>query len=164
MCEGYKLIVNYYDKDGEIKADLFSDEAERVVRCFLAEYEKRKNKDTGKIEFKCKENNQWKENCPVKNRKVKSKLTYTQIRKFYDEVLRLKSDYEKNNNFRRVLPYFRMLKAKANVAFERGNINKNFKTFIEKNVDYVGDNKERFKIFCTFFEAVVAYSKGTFKD
>jgi len=162
MCKGYEFKVNYFE-DGEIKADLFSDEAERVVRCFLAEYEKRRNRDTGKIEFKCKYN-QWREDCPVKDRKVKSKLTYNQIRKFYNEVLRLKSDYEKDNNFRKILPYFKMLKAKANVAFERGNINKNFKTFIEENVDYVEDNEERFKIFCTFFEAVVAYSKGTFKD
>ena len=162
MCEGYQFRVNYYD-GSEIKADLFSDEAERVVRCFLAEYAKRKNKDTNIIEFQCK-NNKWSEKCPLEERKVISKLTYNQIRKFYDEVLRLKNDYEKANNFRKVLPYFKMLKAKANVAYERGNINRNFKIFIEKNVDYVGDDEERFKIFCTFFEAVVAYSKGTFKD
>jgi CRISPR type III-A-associated protein Csm2 len=57
-----------------------------------------------------------------------------------------------------------MLKAKANVAYERDVINTNFKTFIEKNVDYVGDEEEKFKVFCTFFEAVVAYAKGNIKD
>ena len=57
-----------------------------------------------------------------------------------------------------------MLKAKANVAYERDVINTNFKKFIEENVDYVGDDEKRFKIFCTFFEAVVAYAKGTIKD
>ena len=41
---------------------------------------------------------------------------------------------------------------------------KDFKTFIEKNVDYVGDEEEKFKVFCTFFEAVVAYAKGNIKD
>jgi len=163
MCEGYQFRVSYYDKEGEIRADLFSDEAERVVRCFLAEYARRKNKNTNKIEYQCK-NNKWSEKCPIEERKVISKLTYNQIRKFYDEVMRLKSDYEKENNFRKILPYFKMLKAKANVAFERGNINKNFKKFIEKNVDNVGSDEKKFKVFCTFFEAVVAYSKGTFKD
>ena len=162
MCENYQFNVNYYD-GSEIKADLFSDEAERIVRCFLADYAKRRNKDTNKIEFQCK-NNKWSEKCPLEERKVISKLTYNQIRKFYDEVLKLKNDYEKIKSFRKVLPYFRMLKAKANVAFERGNINRNFKIFIEKNVDYIGDDEKKFKIFCTFFEAVVAYSKGTFKD
>ena len=62
------------------------------------------------------------------------------------------------------MPYFKMLKAKANVAYERDVINTNFKKFIEENVDYVGDDEKRFKIFCTFFEAVVAYAKGTIKD
>ena len=162
MCENYQFRVEYFDKN-DIRADLFSDEAEKVVRCFLAEYAKRKNKNTNKLEYQCK-NNKWKEKCHLHDRKVISKLTYNQIRKFYNEVLRLKNDYEKNNNFRKILPYFKMLKAKANVAFERGNINKNFKTFIEKNVDFVGSDEKRFKIFCTFFEAIVAYSKGTFKD
>ena len=57
-----------------------------------------------------------------------------------------------------------MLKAKANVAYERDVINTNFKIFVEKNVDYVGSDEKRFKIFCTFFEAIVAYAKGTIKD
>jgi CRISPR/Cas system CSM-associated protein Csm2 small subunit len=46
------------------------------------------------------------------------------------------------------------------VAYSRDVINTNFKTFIEKNVDYVEDDEKKFDIFCTFFEAVVAYSKG----
>jgi len=78
--------------------------------------------------------------------------------------LNLKAQFENGISFREILPYFRMLKAKANVAYQRDVINTNFKTFIEKNVDYIGDNEEKFKIFCTFFEAVVAYSKGTFKE
>jgi CRISPR type III-A-associated protein Csm2 len=57
-----------------------------------------------------------------------------------------------------------MLKAKANVAYQRGHINTNFKMFIEGNIDYIKDDMDKFNIFVTFFEAVVAYSKGILKD
>jgi len=161
MCENYEFRVNYFDGDN-IKEDLFSDEAERVVKCFFkktmeSDYEKKGQK------YKCK-NNQWKEDCPKHQRKIKKSLSSTQIRKFYEEVLNLKAQYDNGKDFREILPYFKMLKAKANVAYERDVINTNFKIFIEKNIDYVGSDEERFKIFCTFFEAIVAYAKGTIKD
>lgn len=183
MCEGYRFKVDYFEDEDKkiIKADLFSDEAERVVRCFLVrendlDYEYKKFDSV--IKFKCYGEkkrlpngkkifygrNEYSENCPKDNRKLKKQLSSTQIRKFYEEVLNLKERVDNGEDFRKILPYFKMLKAKANVAYQRDVINTNFKSFIEKNVDYVGDNEERFKIFCTFFEAVVAYSKGTFKD
>ena len=141
MCNGFRFEANYYE-NGKIKKDLFSDDAQKVVDCFLAE---------GKIK---------------KEDLKKISLSYTQIRKFYNEVLKLKSDLEKKDDFKEILPYFRMLKAKAFAAYNNKprKINYNFKTFIDKNVDYVGEDKEKFKIFCTFFEAVVAYSKGKFKE
>jgi len=142
MCENFIFEINYYENE-KIKKDLFSDEAEKIVKCFLN-----------------KVNNTDKD----RRGKVRKKLSYSQIRKFYDEVLNLKAQFENGISFREILPYFRMLKAKANVAYQRDVINTNFKTFIEKNVDYIGDNEEKFKIFCTFFEAVVAYSKGTIKE
>jgi len=141
MCNEFRFEANYYE-NGKIKKDLFSDYAKDVVDCFLAEG-KTKKEDLKKIS-----------------------LSYTQIRKFYNEVLKLKSDLEKKDDFKEILPYFRMLKAKAFAAYNTKprKINHNFKTFIDKNVDYVGEDKEKFKIFCTFFEAVVAYSKGKFKE
>jgi len=145
MCENYSFNVNYYDRDN-IKADLFSDEAEKVVKCFL--------KSNIEQDYKQKRG----------KRQLIKKLSSTQIRKFYEEMLNLKAMIDNGKRFREILPYFRMLKAKANVAYERDVINTNFKTFIERNVDYVGDSEDRFKIFCTFFEAVVAYAKGTIKD
>jgi CRISPR type III-A-associated protein Csm2 len=145
MCENYSFNVNYYDGEN-IKADLFSDEAEKIVKCFL--------KNNLEQDYRQKRG---------KNQLVK-KLSSTQIRKFYEEVLNLKAMIDNGKEFREILPYFRMLKAKANVAYERDVINTSFKIFIEKNVDYVGESKNRFKIFCTFFEAVVAYAKGTIKD
>jgi CRISPR type III-A-associated protein Csm2 len=140
MCENFIFEINYYENEKmkKIKEDLFSNYAEKVAKCFIGENKPKKE---------------------IKN------ISYTQIRKFYNEVLRLKSEYE-NSDFKTILPYFRMLKAKVFAAYNSRpkKVNKNFKIFIEKNIDYVGDNEERFKIFCTFFEAVVAYSKGTFKE
>ncbi len=145
MCENYRFEPKYFDSEGNIYAELFSDEAERVVKCFI-----NKKVNTDFKEYKGK-------------RKLVKKISSTQIRKFYEEVLNLKARLENGEDFKKILPYFKMLKAKANVAYERDAINTNFKTFIEKNVDYV-DNEEKFKVFCTFFEAVVAYAKGTIGD
>jgi len=38
MCEDYRFKVNYFSEDGKIRMDLFSDEAEKVVKCFIAKY------------------------------------------------------------------------------------------------------------------------------
>ena len=143
MCRDYKFEIEYYD--GEyIKSDLFSDEAEKIVKCFLLKFTNNDGRD--------------------RKGRPRKKLSSTQIRKFYEEVLNLKAQHENGKSFKEILPYFKMLKAKANVAYERDVINTNFKIFIEKNVDYVGDEEEKFKVFCTFFEAVVAYAKGNIKD
>lgn len=147
-CEKFGFEVNYFDEDGNIKADLFSDYAKDVVDCFIKKATKKDKR------FNKRKNRE----------EVFKKITSSQIRKFYEEVLNLKDQYELSKDFKKVLPYFKMLKAKAHIAYERDNINSNFKTFIEKNVDYVGDDEERFKVFCTLFEAVVAYSKGVIKE
>jgi CRISPR type III-A-associated protein Csm2 len=147
MCRNYQFKIDYFEGQ-HIKKDLFSDEAERIVKCFLNKFTE-KDKD--------------------RRGKIKKKLSYSQIRKFYDEVLNLKAQLEldkekdETEKFRKILPYFRMLKAKASIAYSRDVINTNFKTFIEENVDYVKEDEKKFEIFCTFFEAVVAYSKGIFE-
>ncbi|MCL0100503.1 type III-A CRISPR-associated protein Csm2 [Peptococcaceae bacterium] len=103
----------------------------------------------------------------LKPKSKKEKLTLNQIRKFYDEVLNYESliksaeNKKEEEEFKEWIPFIRMLKAKAHVAYERGNINENFKIFIEKNIDYIGESYEKFKVFVKFFEAIVAYSKGT---
>lgn len=145
-CENFRFEVNYFDENGNIRPDLFSDYAKKVVECFISKNGKRKER-RGRNFYEKDE-----------------KITQNQIRKFYEEILNLKDQYDLANDFKKILPYFKMLKAKAHLAYERDNINTNFKTFIEKNVDYVGNDEEKFKIFCTFFEAIVAYSKGIIKD
>ena len=139
MC---KVLENYFDGN-YIRADLFSDVAESVVDC---------------IKSPTREDGRDRRGNPRK------KPSSTQIRKFYEEVLNLKDRLDNGKDFREILPYFKMLKAKANVAYQRDVINTNFKRFIDENVDYVGDSEEKFKVFCTFFEAVVAYAKGKIND
>ena len=136
--------IKYFDEKGQILEDLFSEKAKEIVDLIS----KPTNADKDR------------------RGKVKKKLSYSQIRKFYDEVLNFKAMLDNGKSFREILPYFKMLKAKANVSFERDVINSNFKEFIDKNVDYVTEPKnieekeKRFNVFVTFFEAVVAYSKG----
>ena len=86
----------------------------------------------------------------------------SQIRKFYDEVLRNKTIientiYSQDEEFKRRLPYIKMLKAKAAYAREREKITPSFKDFIDQNIDSIMDWND-FKVFCDFFESVVAYS------
>ena len=139
MCDVKK---DYFD--GEyIRSDLFSEVAQGVVDCI---------------------NSFVREDGRDRRGNARKKISSTQIRKFYEEVLNLKEIVENGKDFKEILPYFKMLKAKANVAYQREVINTNFKRFIEENVDYVGDDEKKFKIFCTFFEAVVAYAKGKIKD
>jgi CRISPR type III-A-associated protein Csm2 len=58
-----------------------------------------------------------------------------------------------------------MLSAKAQYAFARNNVNARFVDFIKQNIEKMGDKApEEFYIFCSLFEAVVAYSKGLLKD
>lgn len=83
----------------------------------------------------------------------------SQIRKFYDEVLRFKDDLQTNEKeFESVLPYIQMLKAKVNYAVGRDLVSEKFKEFIEKSVDAVKD-KEDFEAFSGLFEAFMGYYK-----
>ncbi|EDM23133.1 type III-A CRISPR-associated protein Csm2 [Caminibacter mediatlanticus] len=153
--------IKYFDESGNVLEDLFDGVAEKWVEEFL---KKRDDRDCSDYEVKFDRRKR------KEIKKEKKKLSYSQIRKFYDEVLNFNNQLENGTEFIKILPYFKMLKAKANVAFERDVINCNFKEFIDKNVDYVTSSKDieekerRFKVFVTFFEAVVAYSKGKITD
>ena len=136
-------MIKYFDDKNKniVNKELFSKIAEE------------KAKEFGKVYFKKLRND--------RNKKIFN--SKSQIRKFYDDVLRNKIIIENlayNNpdeEFRRRLPYIKMLKAKAYYAFEREKITLAFKEFIEENVDIVEDMKD-FEVFCNFFEAIVAFS------
>lgn len=83
----------------------------------------------------------------------------TQIRKFYDEVLRFDSMIKTNpTEFENILPYLRMLNAKAAYAVGRELISKGFKDFISVSLNKIKD-KDDFDAFAGLFEAFMGYYK-----
>jgi CRISPR-associated protein Csm2 len=88
----------------------------------------------------------------------------TQIRKFYDEVLRfdgilktIPSDQQKEE-FEKLLPYLKMLNAKAAYAMGRDLVTKEFKDFLSQSLIQI-KNKDDFDIFAGLFEAFMGFYK-----
>jgi len=83
----------------------------------------------------------------------------TQIRKFYDEVVRFDSIIKLNpDEFDNTLPYLKMLNAKAAYAMGRDLISKGFKDFISEALGQIKD-KDDFTAFAGLFEAFMGYYK-----
>ncbi|MEP9412476.1 MAG: type III-A CRISPR-associated protein Csm2 [Candidatus Brocadia sp.] len=83
----------------------------------------------------------------------------TQIRKFYDEVLRFDSMLKTNPaDFENILPYLKMLNAKAAYAMGRDLVSKGFKDFISNSLNQIKD-KDDFDAFASLFEAFMGYYK-----
>ena len=92
--------------------------------------------------------------------KEKEKITVTQIRKFFNEMLKRKTAIETGaSTFENEYPYILMLKAKVAYAYARGNINQTFKKFIEESLNLIS-NESDFKVFVDFFESIIAYAKA----
>ncbi|HDD35832.1 MAG TPA: type III-A CRISPR-associated protein Csm2 [Candidatus Desulfofervidus auxilii] len=92
---------------------------------------------------------------------AKSNMSIHQLRKFYNQILAIKQRIENKENkdeeFKRQLPYIKMLKAQAAYARARKHVTDNFKLFMEKQIDVVDDKKD-FDAFCELFEAIVAFA------
>lgn len=83
----------------------------------------------------------------------------SQIRKFYDEVLRFDSELKTNPaEFENKLPYIKMLNAKAAYAMARDLVSKGFKDFISASLNQIKD-KDDFDAFTGLFEAFIGYYK-----
>ncbi|HEB76856.1 MAG TPA: type III-A CRISPR-associated protein Csm2 [Nitrospirae bacterium] len=88
----------------------------------------------------------------------------TQLRKFYDEVLKFNSIIKglsperQDEEFRELLPYLKMLNAKAAYAMGRDLITREFKDFLHQSLNQV-NNKEDFEIFAGLFEAFMGFYK-----
>jgi len=147
-------MVAYYDDPEKkiVKKDLFSDYAHEIAKN-LAKKEEYRTK-SGKKRFRTN--------------------TLSQIRKFYDDLLRIKMSIqlkrnglerskEENEEFIRKLPYIKMMKAKVSYALSRDKITKDFYDFINENVDYIKDIDDFFT-FCNLFEAIIAYSSQYLKS
>lgn len=96
---------------------------------------------------------------------------YSQIRKYYDEILlidqklsiRTTSNQDTNKEFRKILPYLKMIRAKVYYSRYRKSQGKylvgdNFVNFITKCLQQVNDYKD-FQVFKTFFEALMGFLK-----
>jgi CRISPR-associated protein Csm2 len=83
----------------------------------------------------------------------------TQIRKFFDEVIRYKGMVQATpDDFIAMLPYIKMLNAKAAYANGRDLIGSSFKKFIEESLKQISARQD-FDIFCTFFESFMGFYK-----
>lgn len=82
----------------------------------------------------------------------------TQLRNFYDKVLELQKEIEKNG-FEDVLPFIKMLNSKVAYAVNRRVASKEFKQMINECVKQI-DSVQKFETFKFFFEAVLGFYKG----
>ena len=93
------------------------------------------------------------------NEKTSKANKTTQIRKFYEEVLRFDSITKTNpSEFESVLPYLKMINAKAAYAAGRDLISSGFKDFISDSLKQVNDRKD-FEVFASLFESFIGYYK-----
>ena len=82
----------------------------------------------------------------------------TQIRKFYDEVVRLNMDAKKldDKTWARTLPLVHMLVAKAAYAKGRKLVSANFVAFIRFSITQIKEPKD-LAVFANFFEAFMGF-------
>ena len=81
----------------------------------------------------------------------------SQLRKFYDEVVRLNSLARNNpTDWENVLPFVHMLVAKAAYAEGRGLVTGEFVDFIKGSVDQV-NNSVDLDVFANVFEAFMGF-------
>lgn len=120
---------------GILKAELFSETAENEAKRIAQSKDfKEKNKIV---------------NAPA----------YTQLRKFYDDVLRYKTKISANEgDFDKYLPYVRMINAKLTYANARDNITKDCLNSFKARINEILDIKD-FYAFADFFEAFMAFYK-----
>lgn len=83
----------------------------------------------------------------------------TQLRKFYDEVLRLNAITKTSpQDWENTLPYVNMLIAKATYAEGRNLVTHDFVEFMRKSIGQLKD-PEDLEVFASFFEAFMGFYK-----
>ncbi|TAN45545.1 MAG: type III-A CRISPR-associated protein Csm2 [Nitrospirae bacterium] len=95
--------------------------------------------------------------------------TPTQLRKFYDEVIRFDGIIKtKPEEFDQLLPYIKMLNAKAAYAYARESggkplISGKFKDFISGGLKNV-NSRDDFEVLASFFEAFMGFYKFEYEE
>lgn len=111
-----------------VQANLFSEQAEQLAK-ELAEDAKR-GKDVNKR---------------------------TQLRKFYDEVLRLNTESKRpESQWNDILPLVNMVVAKAAYAKGRSKVSENFLSFMRDSIKQIQDPDD-LNLFANFFEAFMGF-------
>lgn len=88
----------------------------------------------------------------------------SQIRKFYDEILRLNSLVKRDQrDWDGILPYVNMLIAKVTYAWGRDLVSDDFVNLMRKCVEQV-KTPEDLEVFATFFEAFMGFYRKYGKD
>lgn len=83
----------------------------------------------------------------------------TQIRKFYDEAIRLNAlanDKANPEAWDNILPYVNMLIAKAVYAQGRDHVTKDFTEFLKGSIKQIQDQEDML-VFTNFFEAFMGF-------
>ncbi|OPY93313.1 MAG: hypothetical protein A4E73_00245 [Syntrophaceae bacterium PtaU1.Bin231] len=132
--------MSYYDKDGNIRAELLDGEAKKVAESFI-----RMRQDTRRGGMQVD---------------IRGSLSSAQLRRFYGDFKQLQKKVGAQG-FNRVKPLIKMVKSKAAYSANPNNrkIPDAFKDFLEKNVDAINDEKD-FEAFMLHFEAVVGFFYG----
>jgi CRISPR-associated protein Csm2 len=125
--------ITLYEKNADgtkkVKPELFSHEAETLAKNLKKDHDDSNGK---------------------KNKR-------TQLRKFYDEILRLQVEASTDQrNWYDVLPQVHMLAAKTAYADGRELVSPRFNSFITDCIKQV-DDAESLKIFANFFEAMMGF-------
>ncbi|MBW1730591.1 MAG: type III-A CRISPR-associated protein Csm2 [Deltaproteobacteria bacterium] len=126
-----KIVEFWKDKEkSTIDPKLFSEKAEKLARILADDHKGSKGKKANKR---------------------------TQLRKFYDEVLRLDSEARAGKTqWERILPLVHMLTAKAAYAKGRDLVSNTFLTFIKDSVSQIQEQKD-LMVFANFFEALMGF-------
>ncbi|WP_449243781.1 type III-A CRISPR-associated protein Csm2 [Desulfobacca acetoxidans] len=81
----------------------------------------------------------------------------TQLRRFYDEVLRLDSEAKtRPEQWDNILPRLHMLTAKAAYARGRELVSENFVNFIRNSINQIS-HQDDLVVFANFFEALMGF-------
>ncbi len=81
----------------------------------------------------------------------------SQLRKFFDEVIRLNSLAKSNpGDWDNIIPYVNMLIAKAAYAQGRGKVTQEFVGFVKGCIEQVHKDRD-LDVFANFFEAFIGF-------
>ena len=86
----------------------------------------------------------------------------TQIRNFYERVLELKEESEREG-FENTYPFIKMLNSKVAYGVNRRVVSREFQEMMEQSLEQITpdeEGKKRFEVFKLFFEAVLGFFKG----